>query len=782
MARRWLTVAFLLMGVSFTVLQTLMVRELLVSFSGNELSIGLVLGAWLLQEALGSGLAGRLSARIPPRPAAYALLQTALALLLLPTLLLAVHVRGLLGAVPGEVIAPPAALWTSLLVLMPVGLVDGAMFATACRVAGDGRGVLPQEAVGGVGSSGQGDVRPAGRVYVLEAAGSILGGLLFTFLLIPFLSSTQILLLVAGLNLASAATLFLSSSPRRFPAGLAAGALGLAALGLLPFASGLHRSIVAGRWAPFPLAYEGNSPYGNIAILAQERQITLFISGSPFLTAPDPDLAAIEQRVHLPALFLEGMPRRVLVIGGGVGGTLHELQRYPLEELDYAEPDPFLIQALRAVPVAPMEEELGDARLHLALEDGRRFVAGQVGRTAGYDLVLLNLPVPATLELNRLYTREFLEMVRSLLVPRGVLVLPAPPARTYLAPAARDLLSCYARTLEAVFPHIRPIPADEQTLWLASVENPLGGDAEDLARRWEERGVKTQVLNRAYLRYLLDRTVAEAFSDGLAWGPAAEVNRDGHPAGLRYALGYESARYAPALEPFFRALGEFRPWHVAVGIAVLTFFGVFLLRRRERLVPWAVATTGLAGMTADLLILLAFQVLYGYLYQQVGLLITAFMAGLSLGGQAMTAWAGRLRRPWRTLTLLEGSIALVWAGLGGTLFLLLQRPTPSSSLEHILLLAMNVLAGLLVGAEFPLAARILLESGEVGSRVAGALYAWDLVGATVGAVAVSAVLLPALGLVETALLTAFLKAGSFLLVAVARPRSAGLGVRPLRIG
>jgi predicted membrane-bound spermidine synthase len=51
--------------------------------------------------------------------------------------------------------------------------------------------------------------------------------------------------------------------------------------------------------------------------------------------------------------------------------------------------------------------------------------------------------------------------------------------------------------------------------------------------------------------------------------------------------------------------------------------------------------------------------------------------------------------------------------------------------------------------------------------VAGSLYAADLVGAMLGAVAVAAVLLPALGLVQTALLVALLKAGSFLLVGTA---------------
>ncbi|MFQ5813564.1 MAG: hypothetical protein ACE5I2_10315 [Anaerolineae bacterium] len=59
-AKSSLRFAFLLMGFSFSVMQTLMARELLVSDAGNELSIGLVLGSWLILEAVGSGLLGSL--------------------------------------------------------------------------------------------------------------------------------------------------------------------------------------------------------------------------------------------------------------------------------------------------------------------------------------------------------------------------------------------------------------------------------------------------------------------------------------------------------------------------------------------------------------------------------------------------------------------------------------------------------------------------------------------------------------------------------------------------
>jgi hypothetical protein len=59
--RRSLSFGFLLTGLSFAVTQSLLIREFLVAFYGNELSIGLILGNWLLLEAMGSGWLGRLA-------------------------------------------------------------------------------------------------------------------------------------------------------------------------------------------------------------------------------------------------------------------------------------------------------------------------------------------------------------------------------------------------------------------------------------------------------------------------------------------------------------------------------------------------------------------------------------------------------------------------------------------------------------------------------------------------------------------------------------------------
>jgi len=741
-----LTLAFLLMGFSFTILQTVFVRELLVSFSGNELSIGLVLGAWLLLEALGSGVAGRILRFARLQPAAYAALQLLLALLLLPAFWAALQVRAVLGTVPGEAIGPLPALAGALFSLAPLGLVDGAMFAVACAVLQT--------------ASDQARERESSRVYILEATGSILGGVAFTFLLLPVLSSTQFLFLIAALNTGCAAALL--AGPPRTPAAAGVSAL-LAVAALLtagtPLGMALHQRLVSARWAPSPLAYEANSPYGNVAVLREANQVTVLSNGTPVLTAPDPDIAAVEEETHLPLLFLDRPPKRILVIGGGAGGVLGELLRYPVERIDYAELDPLLIRVLRIVPTPLTEAELSDPRVALAIADGRRFVASMVRSPdrPTYDFILVNLPYPSTLVVNRLYTEEFYQQVERLLAPEGVLAVPAPAGRTYRAPALRELLACYQRTLLQVFPYVRAVPGDEITLWLAA-RRPFTLSAEDLVHRWEVRGLETRMLRPEHLRYLFDPEVAAAFEESLG-DTQVVANRDVYPAGLRYGLAYESAILSPQLEPFFHWLGRLRGWHLGLGLVGLLLIGLFALRRPETLVPPAIATTGVVGMATDLLVLFAFQLRYGYVYQQVGLLVTAFMAGLALGGLSMRTWIGkgRLRTPWTALVALEAATVLSMGLLAGLLAFLLRRSAPAHPLEPLLLYGINLLGGVLVGMEFPLGTQLLIAQGDPGVRAASSLYAWDLAGATLGAVSVSAILLPALGLLQTALLVALLK-------------------------
>lgn len=68
-------------------------------------------------------------------------------------------------------------------------------------------------------------------------------------------------------------------------------------------------------------------------------------------------------------------------------------------------------------------------------------------------------------------------------------------------------------------------------------------------------------------------------------------------------------------------------------MAVVLVMVVMLLRWRwEWEVPIAIAGIGLEEMTLEVVIHFTFQVLHGYVYAEFSLIVTAFMAGLTLGG------------------------------------------------------------------------------------------------------------------------------------------------------
>ena len=161
-----------------------------------------------------------------------------------------------------------------------------------------------------------------------------------------------------------------------------------------------------------------------------------------------------------------------------------------------------------------------------------------------------------------------------------------------------------------------------------------------------------------------------------------------------------------------------------------------------------VLLTGFSGMLLHLVLIFSYQVIYGYVYHQIALLITAFMVGTAIGGMLMVRTLPRLRRRLATLLGLELGVA----GLGVLLpaAILLLKPAAHAGGGEFMLqstyLLLSAGCGLLVGAEFPLCNRLhLAGTGDVGGT-AGWLYGCDLVGGWAGGIVGGVFLLPVLGL------------------------------------
>jgi spermidine synthase len=157
-------------------------------------------------------------------------------------------------------------------------------------------------------------------------------------------------------------------------------------------------------------------------------------------------------------------------------------------------------------------------------------------------------------------------------------------------------------------------------------------------------------------------------------------------------------------------------------------------------------------------LLLAYQAKEGVLYQEIGLLLAAFMAGLALGAPALrdlilgTGVKKKWTRGWG-YALLTGFILLGFTTIG-----IVTGGALGGLLQTAVLLAA---AGFLVGGLFAYAG---LRGVREQKSVIGPLYAADLIGGCIGALCGSLILIPLLGLSGTLTAMILLAALAILLI------------------
>ena len=414
-----------------------------------------------------------------------------------------------------------------------------------------------------------------------------------------------------------------------------------------------------------------------------------------------------------------------------------------------------MLLAIRRFPTHLTESELTDSRVQPHYVDGRRFIRETDSR---YDVVLLNVASPSNLQQNRLFTQESFALVRRILKKGGIFVLTLPGSLAYYSPELKAINGSVLRSLKAVFPYQYVVPGDTNIFLAAASAEISKVTPEMLYERIRAAHVTTNLITYAHLADRFQQRKRDWFLAALD-NVAALSNLDFRPAGVFYEIAYENLMLAPSLKPLF-VWAQKVTFPKAVSFIFLLFFVILLLGKRwERVsLPFAVATTGLAGMAIELTLIFGFQVVYGYMFYEIALLITAFMAGIAAGSIFV---ARRLREPRSAFSLfLSTEISLIFFTLLLTvLFSLPDSPVLSRPLVlHLFFLLLLFASGIFIGMEFPLATGIY-QSTSLERRV-GALYAADLTGGCVGGLLTGFLLFPLLGLFSTLLLVALLKACS----------------------
>jgi spermidine synthase len=280
----------------------------------------------------------------------------------------------------------------------------------------------------------KGEPRRASYSYTINIVGSILGPLAAGYLLLPFLGA-RVTLIVFALPVIGFALLYLPtldlSRPLRFTL-VPAYAVSIWVCAALIFNHEDGRQYEN---------YEVHRDYAATVIAhGQEFDKMLLVNGHGMT-----QLTTISKfMAHLPLVFHAGEPKSAAVICFGMGTTFRSLLKWNLEEVKAIELIPSVVKAFPFFhPDA--SDVLADPRGKVVIDDGRRYM-NRIDEN--FDVITLDPPPPIEAAgSSLLYSKEFLEIVKSRLKPGGVVQHWFPGGET-------EVLESIVKAIREVYPHV----------------------------------------------------------------------------------------------------------------------------------------------------------------------------------------------------------------------------------------------------------------------------------------------------------------------------------------
>jgi spermidine synthase len=329
-------------------------------------------------------------------------------------------------------------------------------------------------ALASLAAEGEDPARLSGSVYAANTAGSILGALAFSLVLIPSIGTGESQKLMIWLAAAAGVIALLSLRARAISMGVAVAVVILAAWGSASTVSEVPwQAIAYGRRsapmlsginaitnAPTRPLFVGEGVSSSVVITQRENQRIFYVSGTSEASSAPLDMRLQRMMGHLPAL-LHRDPRSVLIVGFGAGITAGSFVPYP-------EVRSIVICELEA-KVPPASDEffgaennhvLRDPRTRVVYDDARHFVLSTRDK---FDVITTDPIHPWVKGTSTLYSKEYYQLVRSRLNPGGVVAQWLP-----IYESDEETVKTELATFFSVFP--------DATVW----SNYFEGDGYDL--------------------------------------------------------------------------------------------------------------------------------------------------------------------------------------------------------------------------------------------------------------------------------------------------------------
>ncbi|HYR90119.1 MAG TPA: SAM-dependent methyltransferase [Terriglobia bacterium] len=370
--------------------------------------------------------------------------------------------------------------------ILPATLLWGASFPLALAAAA---------------APGQDPGRLSGEIYAANTAGSVVGALIFSLILIPNVGTriSQQLLIGLAAVAAVAATLSVSNVPRlraaRYATIASAIVLGVA---LTPLISEVPWAVVAygrrlapivrafdfDREHPTTVLYRGEGINSSFLIAERAGQRQFFVSGKAEASTAPLDMRLERMMGHVPAL-IHPHPRSILTVGFGAGVTAGSFVTYPdVESIVICELESQIPPASTKYFGTQNYNVLNDPRTRIVYDDARHYIFTTRDK---FDLITTDPIHPWVKGTSTLYSKEYYELVKSRLNPGGVVAQWLP-----IYDSDPETIKTELATFFAVFPSgtvwSNNLNGDGYDLVLIGQAGPSVLDVDDVQRRLDDPG------------------------------------------------------------------------------------------------------------------------------------------------------------------------------------------------------------------------------------------------------------------------------------------------------
>jgi spermidine synthase len=691
--------------------QVVILRELNVAFYGIELIYILSFAFWLLGTAIGAAV-GRRS--YFPKEVIIHLIFLLSAILLITDIIFIRGIRIVFGGVRGGYLPFTTQMVGLLIALLPIGLLSGLLFQwTAKRFVGENKTLA--------------------KAYAIESAGGVIGALCSTLFLdfgisnfsIAIVCSLCFVFIVIYYSFNTASKLVKSISV--FTA--------LVFLILLGFSNRIDMIMTS--WNHPYLIESLDTPYNRVTITSPEKQICVFEDD---VLCYETQTISAEEFVQMSTLQAINCDD-VLVLGGGFEGIIEELLKLPVKGIDYVEINRNLIEAVQKHLPVELYDVLQDKRTNIIYDDPRKFLQ----QKRSYDVILIGMPEPMSSQTNRFYTKEFFKQCANSLIEKGILAFKMQSSENIWTEQLTKRNAGIYNALKSSFDSVVVLPG-VVNIFIAS-KSELTTDTNFLNKRFNERNLETKLVSPQYIDYVYTndrfKEIQKLISANLHI-----INSDLYPVCFSYTISIWLSKFFPNIafsENPFQTIGKAGK-SILLYILIILLIVIFVIVRRTVAVKrfTLVFAAGFIGMVLEIILILLYQNKNGILFRNIGLLIMAFMVGLTLGSFLIN----------KLFELKKDKIknwpsSLLFISLSLFIFIIYFLIKSDLMNSLTIISAAILLDGMLVSGIFSFISLYKVTNQQI---VITQLYTADLLGGCLGSLVASLLLIPIYGFLFSLLL------------------------------